>query len=102
MVSACYRDVVVDFEGLNWWEQAYGPHLSLMYGDQPVPEETLEEVAKVVREAGVKLADDDEQATEQDGQGEQLWDGWEGGEIWLVPTYKPISEWSKPIARIQL
>ncbi|KAL2266001.1 hypothetical protein VTJ83DRAFT_5353 [Remersonia thermophila] len=82
---------------LRWWEEAYGPHLSLMYGDQPISGETLKKVAEMVREAGVRPAKDVVQDESQhDGE------GWEGGEIWLVPTYKPISEWSKPIATIQL
>jgi 2',3'-cyclic-nucleotide 3'-phosphodiesterase len=70
-------------------------------GDQPVPEDILNEVAKVVCKAGVKLPGyDDDSADQKDNQ--EHWHGWEGGVIWLVPTYKPISEWSTPIATLDL
>ncbi|KAK4155614.1 2',3'-cyclic-nucleotide 3'-phosphodiesterase [Chaetomidium leptoderma] len=80
---------------LSSWRAEFGPHLSLMYGDEPISEETLKEITKVVQQAGVKLSDEETGATEEGG-------GWDGGVIWLVPTDKPISEWGKPIATRQL
>lgn len=59
----------------------------------PLADETLKEVTRVVRQAGVKLAEDDHDSNEE-GSG---WNGWDGGVIWLVPTDKPIADW-KPIA----
>ena len=46
----------------------------------------------VVQEAGISLGDDTPTLGDENG-----WGGWEGGVVWLVPTDKPISEWS-PIA----
>ncbi|KAK4126954.1 2, 3 cyclic phosphodiesterase [Parathielavia appendiculata] len=83
---------------LSEWREEFGPHLSLMYGDEPIADEALKQITKVVREAGVKLS---EEITENI-QGTSGWDGWDGGVIWLVPTDKPISEWGKPIATRQL
>jgi len=64
-------------------------------GDVPISEEKLEQVARVVREAGVKLAGN-QGRTDGDKEDEGL-DGWDGGVVWLVPTDRPIAEW-KPIA----
>ncbi|KAK4234158.1 2',3'-cyclic-nucleotide 3'-phosphodiesterase [Achaetomium macrosporum] len=82
---------------LTKWREEYGPHLSLMYGDVPVTDETLKKVTRVVQEAGIELSKDKPEGTEE-GDG---WNGWDGGVIWLVPTDKPIAEW-KPIATRQL
>ncbi|KAK3903963.1 hypothetical protein C8A05DRAFT_32259 [Staphylotrichum tortipilum] len=81
---------------LEEWRREFGPHLSLMYGDEPISDETLKGITKVVQQAGIKLAD------ELEGNKEGAWEGWEGGVIWLVPTDKPISEWGTPIATRQL
>lgn len=63
----------------------------------PIKDEVLKEVAKAVREAGIKLSEES-----PDGTGEGSgWDGWDGGVVWLVPTDKPIAEW-KPIATREL
>ncbi len=65
-------------------------------GDEPISDETLKDITRVVQEAGIKLAD------ESEGNKEGALEGWEGGVIWLVPTDKPISEWGKPIATKRL
>ena len=69
-----------------------GEKLTGSSGDEPISDETLKDITKVVQEAGIKLAD------EPEGNKEGALEGWEGGVIWLVPTDKPISEWGKPIA----
>ncbi|KAL2131499.1 hypothetical protein VTI74DRAFT_4964 [Chaetomium olivicolor] len=80
----------------NWlreWREEFGPHVSLMYGDELISNETLAEITKEVQKAGVKLSEVGALGTEQNGL-----DGWDGGVIWLVPTDKPISQWWEPIA----
>lgn len=79
---------------LAWWRGAFGPHVSLMYGDVPISEEKLREVTAVVQEAGILLS-------EEEKKGEESLCGWEGGVIWLVPSDGPISEW-KPLATKEL
>ncbi|KAL2149258.1 hypothetical protein VTH82DRAFT_8606 [Thermothelomyces myriococcoides] len=99
------EEVEVDSEGnvkfgketekwLSWWREEFGPHLSLMYGNEPILDGALREISKTVQKAGIKLSDESENgAKEGDGL-----EGWDGGVIWLVPTDKPISEWWNPIA----
>lgn len=67
------------------WTAAFGPHASLIYGDKTIDDARLQEISKVVEEAGIKLHGA----------------GWEGGVVWLVPTDRPINEW-KPIATRKL
>ncbi|KAK4133697.1 hypothetical protein BT67DRAFT_450106 [Trichocladium antarcticum] len=83
--------------GLEEWREEFGPHVSLMYGDVPIGEQTLKEITAVVREAGVNLGGEEG----ADGKGWDGWDGWDGGVVWLVPTDKPMAEW-KPIATVEL
>ncbi|KAK0709324.1 2',3'-cyclic-nucleotide 3'-phosphodiesterase [Lasiosphaeria miniovina] len=83
---------------LQRWEEAYGPHVSLIYGNVPMDEAKLRGVTRLVGEAGIRLNPSGETAAvESEAEGEGRWDGWEGGILWLVPTDKPIAEW-KPIA----
>jgi 2',3'-cyclic-nucleotide 3'-phosphodiesterase len=63
-------------------------------GDEPISDETMKQITKVVQDAGLKLS---EEKTD-DIQESSGWDGWDGGVVWLVPTDKPISDWRKPIA----
>ncbi|KAH7021027.1 2',3'-cyclic-nucleotide 3'-phosphodiesterase [Microdochium trichocladiopsis] len=81
-------------EWLAWWKEAYGPHVSLIYGSTPITDEKLSQISKTVEEAGVKLGAS--AATLTDSTTEEG-AGWEGGMVWLVPTDRPIAEW-KPIA----
>lgn len=54
-------------------------------GSNHIDEPKLEEISNVVEEAGVPLRKG----------------GWEGGVVWLVPTDRPIDQWT-PIATIKL
>ncbi|KAI0125025.1 2',3'-cyclic-nucleotide 3'-phosphodiesterase [Xylariales sp. AK1849] len=72
------------------WKTAFGPHVSLIYGNNPIDEATLEDITKVVRRAGVQL-----EGTNVEGNGGMS--GWEGGSVYLVPTNLSIERW-KPIA----
>ncbi|RYP22121.1 hypothetical protein DL765_001880 [Monosporascus sp. GIB2] len=75
---------------LEEWRSAFGPHVSLIYGENPIDEAKLQEIVKLVKSKGVTLAESDSGA--QGGL-----NGWEGGVVWLVPTDKPVGDW-KPIA----
>ncbi|KAL2175071.1 2',3'-cyclic-nucleotide 3'-phosphodiesterase [Thermothelomyces heterothallicus CBS 202.75] len=79
---------------LSWWREEFGPHLSLIYGNEPILDGALREITRVVLQAGIKLSDETENGAKEGGG----LDGWDGGVIWLVPTDKPVSEWGKPIA----
>ncbi|KAK8121849.1 2'-3'-cyclic-nucleotide 3'-phosphodiesterase, partial [Apiospora sp. TS-2023a] len=79
---------------LEEWREAFGPHVSLIYGENPINDEKLGEISKTVEEGGVRLSSTSpKQADESSNQ----YGGWKGGVVWLVPTDRPISEW-KPIA----
>ncbi|KAK8064603.1 hypothetical protein PG994_007241 [Apiospora phragmitis] len=79
---------------LEEWRGAFGPHVSLIYGENPINDEKLGEISKVVEESGISLSSSSipgaNETPSQQG-------GWKGGVVWLVPTDKPINEW-KPIA----
>jgi len=57
--------------------------------DVEIPDELKAEIEKTVAEAGISI----------NGEGEL--GGWEGGVVWLVPTYLGIEDW-KPIAQRRL
>ncbi|KAK3936584.1 2',3'-cyclic-nucleotide 3'-phosphodiesterase [Diplogelasinospora grovesii] len=86
-------------EWLKRWVEAYGPHVSLIYGDKPIDDKTLDRVAKAVEDAGIKMSATPENTASEDQIVEEA--GWDGGEVWLVPTDKPIEQW-KPIATREL
>ncbi|KAF2796148.1 2, 3 cyclic phosphodiesterase [Melanomma pulvis-pyrius CBS 109.77] len=66
-----------------WVEKQYRPHLSLLYHEcAKIDAEGMEEIWKLVREAGLSL----------DGEGEL--GGWVGGRVVLVPTSEPIDQWA--------
>lgn len=68
--------------------------LTLISADITVSEEQLKQVEAAVTGKGVHLNG------ELDGNpptDKEPLDGWEGGDVWLVPTDKDIKDW-KPIA----
>ncbi|KAI6799124.1 hypothetical protein KC332_g16459 [Hortaea werneckii] len=72
----------------KWVRESYAPHLSLMYSD--LPEEEVQ----------LKLNEVDSEISQvQQANPESL--STRGGEIWLVPTYRPIEEW-QPIAKREI
>ncbi|KAH6645951.1 2',3'-cyclic-nucleotide 3'-phosphodiesterase [Truncatella angustata] len=66
---------------LKEWTASFGPHVSLIYGGDPIDDTKLAQIGEFCGESGLEL---------QGG-------GWKGGVVWLVPTDKPINQW-KPIA----
>ncbi|KAH6617744.1 2',3'-cyclic-nucleotide 3'-phosphodiesterase [Chaetomium sp. MPI-SDFR-AT-0129] len=85
-------------EWLGSWQEEFGPHLSLMYGNEPVLDGAVREVRRVLEDAGLRLSESEIETVEGAGG----FGGWDGGVIWLVPTDKPISEWGTPIATREL
>jgi 2',3'-cyclic-nucleotide 3'-phosphodiesterase len=88
------RQQVEGFEDVNkaeaWASDKYNPHLSLLYHDCPVVgAEEMSKVKDQVTKAGLSLV------------GEGNLGGWIGGRVVLVPTDKPIDQWT-PLAEIQL
>lgn len=77
-------------EWLDWWEKAFGAHVSLMYGAVTMDEAKIAKVIEAVQAAGVKLS-----KAEHEGS------GWDGGVVWLVATDGPIDQW-KPVATREL
>ncbi|KAI7369650.1 hypothetical protein KC367_g439 [Hortaea werneckii] len=75
-------------EAWEWVREHYTPHLSLMYSDLPEDEVQLklDEVSSIIFQA--QQANPDSLSTK-------------GGEIWLVPTSKPLAEW-QPIAKREI
>ncbi|KAH8677971.1 2',3'-cyclic-nucleotide 3'-phosphodiesterase [Xylariales sp. PMI_506] len=78
---------------LQEWREAFGPHVSLIYGNNTINEQRLGEISQTVQDAGVQL---DNLDTKEGAHG-----SWEGGDVWLVPTDRKISEWL-PIATRKL
>ncbi|KAI7152821.1 hypothetical protein KC349_g8753 [Hortaea werneckii] len=79
------RAVKLEEEVGKWVRESYRPHLSLMYSDLPEDEVRikLDDVNSKISQA--KQANPESLTAK-------------GGEIWLVPTYKPIEGW-QPIAK---
>ncbi|KAF2084479.1 2',3'-cyclic-nucleotide 3'-phosphodiesterase, partial [Saccharata proteae CBS 121410] len=65
----------------DWLESSYGPHCSLMYGDMDIAESKKAQIESSLENAGIDIA----------GNGSN--GGWQGGVVWLVPTFKKIEEW---------
>ena len=77
----------------RWARDVYAPHVSLLYADLSVHEGTRLAILKSLAEAGIQLeAESGLHEKKQAG-----FDGWTGGSIILVPTWKDVGDWS-PIA----
>ncbi|KAH7095679.1 2',3'-cyclic-nucleotide 3'-phosphodiesterase [Paraphoma chrysanthemicola] len=75
-----------DGKAETWAEEAYNPHLSLLYHDCPKVEPSdLAPIERLAQESGISFA----------SKGKVR--GWTGGRVVLVPTDKPIHQWL-PIA----
>ncbi|GAB1734366.1 hypothetical protein NU195Hw_Modified_598t1 [Hortaea werneckii] len=72
----------------KWVRESYAPHLSLMYSDLPEEEVQLKVDEVTSKISQVQQANPESLSTK-------------GGEVWLVPTYKPMAEW-QPIAKREI
>ena len=77
----------------RWARDVYAPHVSLLYADLDVQEETRLAILKSLDEAGIEL----EAEGRLHDKKRAGFDGWTSGSIILVPTWKDLKEWS-PIA----
>ncbi|KAF2722552.1 2, 3 cyclic phosphodiesterase [Polychaeton citri CBS 116435] len=71
----------------EWAEEKYMPHCSLMYSelDSAEVQSRKSDVVKAVEKHVVSSQEDNQPI----------------GEVWVVPTYRPLSDW-KPVARRRL
>ena len=77
----------------RWARDVYAPHVSLLYADLSVHEGTRLAILNSLDEAGIQLEADGG----LHGKKQASFDGWTGGSIVLVPTWKDVEDWS-PIA----
>ncbi|KAK7536015.1 2',3'-cyclic-nucleotide 3'-phosphodiesterase [Phyllosticta citribraziliensis] len=91
---ALWSRILAVENGLNtpaqqWADDVYRPHCSLIYGSVDISEEKKTQLQQLIQAAGVSI----------DGSGDL--GGWKGGTVWLVPTNKPIPEWT-PWAEVRI
>lgn len=91
-LAAQLRGVVIDDEtsAKQWAEAVYAPHVSLLYADVEIDEATRREILHDVDKAGIQLAGEGFLGA---GMGEGT-NGWSGGRIVVVPTYKELKDWT--------
>lgn len=71
-----------------------GSILTKSSADTTITPEQLKKVSEAVTSAGIHL---NGELDENKPTTKEPLDGWEGGDVWLVPTDKDIKEW-KPVA----
>lgn len=74
----------------DWADKDWAPHVSLLYADVEITEQKREEVLQALHEAGIRLGEERGLAG---AEGESV-DGWDGGRIVLVPTWRDPKEWA--------
>lgn len=74
----------------SWANKDWAPHVSLLYADGGIAEQKREEVLQALHGAGITLGEERDLAG---AQGEGV-DGWDGGRIVLVPTWRDPKEWA--------
>ena len=78
----------------QWARDVYAPHVSLLYAELSIGEEKRMEVLHELEQAGVKLE------TEGTFREEKGMNGWTGGRIVLVSTWKDLRGWSVVAERL--
>lgn len=76
-------------EASSWANKNWAPHVSLLYADVDITEQKRKEVLLALHKAGIRLGEERGLA-DADGGG---FDGWDGGRIVLVPTWRDPKEW---------
>ena len=74
----------------RWAKDDYAPHVSLLYADLDIDEEKRAQILQELDEVGVRL--ETEGALHERKQAGS--NGWIGGSIVLVPTWKNVEDWS--------
>ncbi len=73
----------------SWANKDWAPHVSLLYADVEVSEQKREEVLRALHEAGIRLSEEGGLVAVERGG----FNGWDGGRIVLVPTWRDPEEW---------
>ena len=74
----------------HWAEEVYAPHVSLLYADLGIGEEKRREILHDLDEAEISLG---EEGAFQ-GQENKGHNGWIGGRLLLVSTWKDLEKWA--------
>lgn len=77
----------------RWAKDDYAPHVSLLYADLDIDEEKRVQILQELDKAGIGL---ETEGTNREKK-QAGYNGWIGGRIVLVPTWKNVKDWS-PIA----
>lgn len=74
---------------MEWFGEKYAPHVSLLYADIEIGESKRREVLDDLIQAGVRL----ETEGLLGGREREGHDGWDGGRMVLVETWKELKDW---------
>ena len=74
----------------RWAKDVYAPHVSLLYSDVDIDEEKRLKILQELDEVGIGLATEGA-LNERKQTG---FNGWIGGSVVLVPTWKKVEDWS--------
>ena len=74
----------------RWAEDVYAPHVSLLYADLEITEEKRVEILGDLDRVGIKLKNEGALRGEEN----EGYDGWAGGKIVLVSTWKKLEDWA--------
>lgn len=79
-----------DVAAMQWFGENYAPHVSLLYADIDIGESRRREVLDDLIEAGVRL----ETEGLLGGREREGHDGWDGGQMVLVETWRELKDWT--------
>ena len=80
----------------HWAEEEYAPHVSLLYADLEIGEIKCKEILRNLEVAGIKL----NMKGAPDANDSEGFDGWTGGRIVLVSTWKKLEKWAVIAERV--
>ena len=80
----------------EWFGENYAPHVSLLYAEIDITESKRREVLEDLVQAGVRL----ETEGLLGGREHEGHDGWDGGRVVLVTTWKELKDWAVVAERI--
>ena len=74
----------------RWVEETYAPHISLLYADIEIDDSKRRYILQDVGDAGIRLVNEGFLGARK-GEG---YNGWDGGRVVLVPTWKELKDWT--------
>ena len=72
----------------RWAIEDYSPHISLLYANVEIGEEKRQEILQILGQAGIGLE------AEKASPSGKPFEGWRGGRIVLVSTWKELEDWA--------